>query len=189
MIRDCIAPVGMVAALFAAALCLVVAGSRPAYRQATADCNLTAEFADRVARIHLAATRSIVAHTAADEIAHNPVERISYRILMELDDPSAAVGVLLHRGRFRRGRTEIVGWAQTADVIFGSRTDRLTDVEIALYCHWVEHGPSAWSPDALVALRAEMIDRLERAGHFDADVAASLRARPLVLQPTPIPID
>ena len=193
MSRDHILPVCSVLGLFTFAIFLIVAGHSESFDRVTLRAAVHPELSERVYRIHLAATGRIPTDTAARLISteHYPgstVEGLAYRFLFEMY-PARAAGMILSKGEFQRGSARIRGWEQAAGIVFGARTGTLTDAELALYCHWVVSGQDDWSPDEILMTRQQLLSRLHRGNAIDHRTRERLSAQPLVLRPTPIPID
>jgi hypothetical protein len=189
--RDHVAPTLLVFGLFAFGVLLVVAGYRDRFEDVTHRSQISPELADRVLRIHQAASDRTPSDTAARAIASDAptsfVEIAAYRILFEIA-PTRTAGVILAEGSFQRGSDRVRGWEDTADVVFGARSNTLTDAELALYCHWVVSGQEGWSPDEMMLTRQQLLTRLLSRHVIDRSTYETMSAQPLVLRPTPIPI-
>lgn len=194
MNRDTLTPAAVVFGLFALTLLVVVAGHRDEFDQRSrSSVVFNPDLLQRTAELHRAASGVIPAHTAAAAISSgsswsHAVERASFRLLFERD-PARAIETVLSQGHFQRGNQSVRGLAEAADVVFGARLDALTDIELALYCDWVVNGQPGWSPDEIMNARQRLLARLKRLGVLDDAHHARLSRQPLVLRPTPIPID
>ena len=194
MTRDHVVPVGMMGALFGLALLLIVAGHRSPFEHHTAGRETSPELAERLSRIHEAVTGRLLSDTAARVISQQSgpasiVERFAYRVMFEFEPATIVAGVLLGEGGFKRGQQWVRGWERAADIVFGAKTETLTDAEIALYCYWVVSGQESWSPDDIMASRQMLLDRLRKRRAITEESFRALKAQPLVLRPTPIPIN
>ncbi len=193
MTRDHLVPVGMAGALFVLTLLLIVSGYGNSFEHLTAGHEISQPLADRIIRIHKAVTGRPLSDTAARAISHKAgsgaiVARYAYRVLFEFEQATTLAGVFLFEGGFRRGRKWVQGWEQTADTVFGARTETLTDAEIALFCHWVVSGQVSWNPDDILATRQMLLQRMRGRNAISEAQYHQLKAQPLALKPTPVPI-
>ena len=190
--RDYLAPVCGMVAVFATALILIVAGHHDTFDRHTTNLHPELGEGDRIAAVHRAATGESAEATSANLISSSSragrlIERFANRVLFELQ-PDRSVPVLLSFGTFTRAGRKIVGIRQAADLVFGARVETLTDSEIALYCTWIVHGQAGWGPEEVISTREQVLARLHRASIIDEATWNRLNDAPLVIRPTPIPI-
>ena len=192
--RDTWIPVGLVALLFILAGGLVLAGHHGRLTDRTSDHDHTAELTARFAAIHDAAASRPLSLAAARSIAHGTgisgrIESAAFWVLFELGESETAARAVLENGHFDRGTLEIRGIDQMADLVFGTKAERLSDGELGLFCYWSAHGQDSWGPDDILEARQHVIDRMFERAAITAEARDSLTSKSLALRPTPIPID
>jgi len=190
VIRDSLAPMSYVLILFLALTTLVVLGHADGYNLLVQNTAAEPGLTERVRMLYPIVSREEVGAAAARILAQDEgwVSEGAYRVLVELHAEDAAT-MIVARGSFQRGRREILGWKHAADWVFGQLPQQLSDTELALYCYWVGHGQKGWGPDDLLVTRKVVLQRMLDAGFLtETDYHLEVE-RPLVLRPTPVPIN
>jgi len=192
--RDTLIPTALLALVLCVALALILAGHRSRLNERLGDIRSHTELVERIISLHDAASGRHLSVSAAlslsgDRGLSGKVERTAFWILLEYGSPGTAAVAFLQNGSFERGGQRIRGIHQMADVVFGAKSETLSNAEIGLYCHWAANGQRSWGPDDLIEARRGVIDRMFKRGVISSGARDSLNSKSLALRPTPVPIN
>ncbi len=192
--RDTFIPTALVSLVFCVALALVLAGHRSRVNERLPRIRFHPELVECIVNNHDAAAGRSLSVSASLSLSgkkglSGKIERVAFWILLESGSPETAAIAFLQNGSFERGSQRIRGIHQMADVVFGAKTEKMSDAEIGLYCHWAANGQRSWGPDDLIEARRGVIDRMFKRGVISSGERDSLNSKSLALRPTPVPIN